>query len=232
MRKNLFWLDHQKMEDESNHTGHRKSFINSWEVEMAKALVRHLVRQGVYRSTDLAILTPYTEQLQKLRVALSQDFKFFSNERNGKTKLINSIRLATVDNFQGEEAKVIILSLVRSNRRQNIGFLKTINRINVAVSRAQHSIYLIGNADTYRGVPIWADILRQFERSKNIGKAFELWCSRHVTTPIRYAEPDNFVRYSPEGGCLLGCNKKLERCGHRCPSKCHSDAMYKVFTYV
>jgi len=235
MRKNLFWLDHQKIEDESNHTGHRKSFSNSWEVEMAKALVRHLVRQGVYRSTDLAILTPYTGQLQKLRVALSQDFEFFSRERNvppPKTKLIDSIRLATVDNFQGEEAKVIILSLVRSNRRQKVGFLKTINRINVAVSRAQHGMYLIGNADTYRGVPMWADIVRQFERAKSIGKAFDLCCSRHVTTPIRCAEPVDFVRYSPEGGCLLGCDKKLERCGHRCPSKCHSDAMHRAFTCV
>ncbi|CAN0502870.1 unnamed protein product, partial [Scytosiphon promiscuus] len=46
----------------------------------------------------------------------------------------------------GEESKIIILSLVRSNRNGDIGFLRSSNRVNVALSRAQHGMYIIGNA--------------------------------------------------------------------------------------
>ncbi|CAN0349445.1 unnamed protein product, partial [Scytosiphon promiscuus] len=56
------------------------------------------------------------------------------------------VRMATIDNFQGEESKIIILSLVRSNRNADIGFLRSSNRVNVALSRAQHGMYIIGNA--------------------------------------------------------------------------------------
>ncbi|CAM9213606.1 unnamed protein product [Ectocarpus sp. 6 AP-2014] len=56
------------------------------------------------------------------------------------------VRMATVDNFQGEESKIIIMSPVRSNRNADIGFLRSSNRVNVALSRAQHGMYIIGNA--------------------------------------------------------------------------------------
>ncbi|KAL1905906.1 hypothetical protein Sste5344_008293 [Sporothrix stenoceras] len=57
-----------------------------------------------------------------------------------KTTLLNSVRVATVDNFQGEEAKVIVISLVRSNSNRQCGFLRTSNRINVLLSRAKHGM--------------------------------------------------------------------------------------------
>jgi hypothetical protein len=53
-----------------------------------------------------------------------------------RKKLSDLLRLSTADNFQGEEAKIIIISLVRSNKAQKVGFLKTTNRINVLLSRA------------------------------------------------------------------------------------------------
>jgi len=66
-----------------------------------------------------------------------------------KKQLSELLRVATVDNFQGEEAKIVIVSLVRSNREKKVGFLRTTNRINVLLSRAQYSMYLIGSTDTY-----------------------------------------------------------------------------------
>ena len=64
MRKNLFWLSHDSLEDEAQpEIQHKKSKSNGWEVEMVHALVRHIVRQGVYGSRDIAVLTPYTGQL-------------------------------------------------------------------------------------------------------------------------------------------------------------------------
>ena len=67
MARRLFWLDHTYPEDGSlpemdNTTSHS----NDFEVGMVTALVSHLVRQGVYRPDDLAVLTPYLGQLQKI----------------------------------------------------------------------------------------------------------------------------------------------------------------------
>ena len=65
-----------------------------------------------------------------------------------KKKMSELLRAATIDSFQGEEAKVVIISLVRSSEESKVGFLKTNNRINVLLSRAQHGMYLISNTDT------------------------------------------------------------------------------------
>jgi len=251
IRENVFWLNHDNMEDESNDDGRLKSHSNAWEVDMTKSLVRHFVRQGLYNSTDIAVLTPYAGQLQSLRAALLKDFEIVLSDRDEdalaksgfevveeyaganrplqKKQLIETLRLATVDNFQGEEAKIIIVSLVRSNKERKVGFLRTKNRINVLVSRAQHGLYLIGNADTYCNIPMWVGIRRQLEDYNAVGRAFNLCCPRHSDTPIQCAEPDDFLKYSPEGGCQLTCDQRLNHCGHRCPAKCHSEQMHEAF---
>ncbi|OQE10607.1 hypothetical protein PENFLA_c086G06313 [Penicillium flavigenum] len=194
MRNNLFWLDHRCDEDSRDDGSRVKSHSNQWEVDMATALVRHLVRQGEYKSTDIALLTPYTGQLRKLRTSLSSDFEICLSERdletlaadgidniedenpesNGrkaleKKTLLQTLRLATVDNFQGEEAKVIVASLVRSNAKRKVGFIRTENRINVLLSRAQHGMYLIGNSETYLNVPMWADVHSQLAYANAVG---------------------------------------------------------------
>jgi superfamily I DNA and/or RNA helicase len=94
------------------------------------------------------------------------------------------LRIATVDNFQGEEAKVVIISLVRSNIMKSVGFLKTINRINVLLSRAKHGMYLIGNADTYAYIPMWSKVLGMLKEVDAIGPAFSLCCPRHQDTDM------------------------------------------------
>lgn len=63
------------------------------------------------------------------------------------------------DNFQGEEAKVVILSTVRSNAERRPGFLRTNNRINVACSRARDGFYVVGNSASLEVVPMWKDIM-------------------------------------------------------------------------
>ncbi|KAJ5460977.1 uncharacterized protein N7458_002529 [Penicillium daleae] len=223
MRNNLFWLDHRCDEDSRDDGSRVKSHSNQWEVDMATALVRHLVRQGEYKSTDVALLTPYTGQLRKLRASLSNDFEVCLSERdletlaadglekfdeypesNGrksleKKTLLQTLRLATVDNFQGEEAKVIVVSLVRSNSKRKVGFLRTENRINVLLSRAQHGMYLIGNTETYLNVPMWADVHSQLSRANAVGTELALCCPRHPDTPILCYEPHDFERKSPEG---------------------------------
>ena len=63
-------------------------------------------------------------------------------------KQADSVRVSTVDNYQGEEADIVLVSLVRSNSEHRIGFLEEPQRVNVLLPRAKLGLILIGNADT------------------------------------------------------------------------------------
>lgn len=246
LRKRLFWFDHEIPEvgaetDELVAT----SKSNEFEVEMVASLVAHLLAQGEYMSQDIAVLTPYLGQLFKLRARLSSQFEIvledrdiealektalletsvpFNQQQNSKkASLLHRLKVATVDNFQGNEAKVVIISLVRSNPQRKCGFLKTPNRINVLLSRAKHGMYIIGNRNTSATVPMWAKVIGMLQENGNIGRSIPLRCARHPDNLIEVADPDDFARHAPEGGCSLRCGKRLEPCGHACEQKCHSD---------
>ena len=253
MRKRLFWLDHCEREDaSSSEVTQLFSRTNAWEVEMTAALVSHLVRQGTYQNEDIAVLTPYLGQLQKLKQRLRSSFAIVVGDRDledletkgvevdyeeedtvppkaqiRKTTLLNALRIATVDNFQGEEAKVIVISLVRSNDERKCGFLKTSNRINVLLSRAQHGMYIIGNIRTARSVPMWDTVISILEEGHNVGQTLGLCCPRHKETPIEVSKPDDFSIFSPEGGCNRKCTSRLS-CGHACINKCHSEPLHNA----
>lgn len=69
------------------------------------------------------------------------------------------MRILVVDNYQGEECDIILLSLVRSNEKGNVGFLKTENRICVALSRAKYGFYIIGNMNNlYNSGNLWKQV--------------------------------------------------------------------------
>jgi len=214
---------------------------------MTTALVSHLVRQGIYAKADIAVITPYLGQLQRLRRRMESMFEICLNERDleeiealegdsnaaygsprsqlGKTTLLESLRIATVDNFQGEEATVVIISLVRSNLHNSCGFLRTPNRINVLLSRAQHGMYIIGNANTYGHISMWADVIRNLRTAGNLGTSLELQCPRHPNAPLAVSQPDRFAQFSPESGCILPCERRLN-CGHSCRGRCHSSMLH------
>lgn len=248
IRKRLFWLDHRELEgNPSNAEATATSRWNDYEVEMTTALVNHLVSQGEYGSGEIAVLTPYLGQLQKLRRRLGASFAITLGDRDQddldkaglqeeernptsiavKGTLLQNLRVATIDNFQGEEASVVVISLVRSNPQNNCGFLRTSNRINVLLSRAKHGMYIIGNSMTSMHIPMWADVIDIFKRNGNIGTSLELQCPRHPDTLITVSTPDDFPRVSPEGGCDLRCINRLS-CGHACVQKCHSEILHNA----
>lgn len=83
MRKRLFWLDHRHYEDSvANDDPTNTSKTNSWEIDMVMALVRHITRQGVYKSKDIAVLTPYLGQLRLLRKRMSQGYELILDDRD------------------------------------------------------------------------------------------------------------------------------------------------------
>lgn len=145
--------------------------------------------------------------------------------------MLNALRIASVDNFQGEEAKVIVILLVRSNDERKCRFLKTSNRINVLLSRARHGIYIIGNIDTARPVPIWDKVITILEKEGNIGNALALYYPRYKETEIKVSKPDDFSISSPEGSCNRKYISRL-RYGYTYINKCYSESLYNAIRYL
>ncbi|THY95297.1 hypothetical protein D6C92_04467 [Aureobasidium pullulans] len=243
MRKRLFWLDHQYPE---SHGGLQStSHTNDYEVEMTTALVSHLIKQGTYKPEAIAVLTPYLGQLRKLRLRMQSSFEVLLDDRDVKSlqdeglddggaqsraplapgvqkgSIASAVRIATVDNFQGEEAEVVVISLVRSNKEQKCGFLRTSNRINVLLSRAKNGMFIIGNSATTQHIPMWIEVLQLLQMNGNFGDALELACPRHIADDMRVTEPDDFIRLAPDGGSLSSLRRAdllIIVPSQRCPS--------------
>ena len=137
-------------------------------------------------------------------------------------EILPMVRLATIDSFQGEEAKVIILSTVRSNLQDRVGFLQTTNRINVACSRARNGFYIVGNSTLLRTVGMWESIIASFQAKGRIGPSFLTHCSRHPDFVQSVSQPQQFRELKT---CDIACNHIFD-CGHKCPEKCHEPALH------
>jgi len=127
------------------------------------------------------------------------------------------VRVTVVDNFQGEENDIILLSLVRSER---IGFLKILNRVCVALSRARKGFYIVGNATLLaRDSDLWRNIFADMRQEEKMGNHLKLTCQNHSQNEINASCAEDF-KDAPEGGCKESCAMKLD-CGHVCDQKCH-----------
>ncbi|XP_076063757.1 NFX1-type zinc finger-containing protein 1-like isoform X2 [Oratosquilla oratoria] len=207
VEKNVFFVDHQYLEKEESDDN--QSHENQFEAELLMALCRHLVLQG-YDPEDITILTPYTGQFFLLR-KIQRMHSPCSN-----------VRICVVDNFQGEESKIILLSLVRSNEEGKVGFLRTDNRVCVALSRAKHGLYIAGNMSILcSSSDLWKTINKSLQDEKMIGENLILKCENHPDELITASSGDDIFKKSPEGGCTRSCPKFLPRCGHPCPKVCH-----------
>ena len=202
--RNMFFIDHEYPEESEDNL---MSHANQHEAEFTVALCKYLLQQG-YDGSQITILTPYTGQLLKLK-ALMPKAVFFG------------VRATAVDNFQGEENDIILLSLVRSNKEGQLGFLKEPNRVCVSLSRAKKGFYCIGNFKMLRAnAPIWDNIMSDMESKGYYGDGIQLQCQIHAKSTFIARLPSDFANYAPEGGCTLPCNYRLQ-CGHTCISRCH-----------
>ena len=204
--KNLFFVSHYRPEKKDS-VGDQRSHVNTFEADYVVALTRYFLKQGYDRS-QITILTMYRGQLFEIRQKMRKD------EFDG-------VRVAAVDDFQGEENDIIILSLVRSNDEGKIGFLKVENRVCVSLSRAKKGMFVIGNLSMLRDKDNtkWPAILGQLDKEGFVGDGLPLCCQNHPQEAIIAKTPQDFSK-CPEGGCQKPCNFRLE-CGHVCRSLCH-----------
>jgi hypothetical protein len=149
--------------------------------------------------------------------------------KSGHSGQEESVRVATIDNFQGEESRIVIASLVRSNEEGDIGFLSGRERVTVLLSRARDGLILLGNSNTLRnaknkrGAALWGGVLDSFGES-GLYNSFPAVCQCHGSAPPQSLDSaEAFHKWSPDGVCNLYCTAKLPTCpiGHLCPKKCH-----------
>ena len=126
--------------------------INKGEAELTlKTLKDYFTKIGRQRvldeRIDVGIISPYRAQVQFLR-SLIKKREFFKPYRS-------LVSVNTVDGFQGQERDVILISLVRSNEEGQIGFLRDLRRMNVAITRARMKLIILGNARTMTRHPFY-----------------------------------------------------------------------------
>ncbi|XP_015379679.1 PREDICTED: NFX1-type zinc finger-containing protein 1-like [Diuraphis noxia] len=211
--KDIFFLNHTNFETEVEEISSKS---NDHEASFLIMFARHLILQD-YRPEQVTILTTYSGQMFKLRSLQ----KKYSN--------LDGMKIQVVDNYQGEENDIILLSLVRSNESGNVGFLKIENRICVALSRAKNGLYIIGNMENlYNSGNLWKEIKQKFVDQDSFGNELTLKCEVHRDALTKVSKCEDFNPIL-EGGCSMICND-LMKCGHYCSSICHVyDREHKTF---
>ena len=138
--------------------------INKAEAELTLlTLAEYFTKIGKQRvleeRIDVGIISPYRAQVQYLK-KLIKKYGFFKPYRR-------LISVNTVDGFQGQERDVILISLVRSNDEGQIGFLKDLRRMNVAMTRARMKLIILGNKDTMTKHPFYKKLWEYVEAINN-----------------------------------------------------------------
>lgn len=123
-----------------------ESRSNEGEAKLVVRKVRMLLEAGL-PPESLAVITPYAAQVRLIRERLDAP----------------AVEVDSVDGFQGREKEVILVSLVRSNTDNEIGFLSDVRRMNVALTRARRKLIVIGDAATLGGHPFYRDLLEYAE---------------------------------------------------------------------
>ena len=93
-----------------------------------------------YIKEDIGVISPYMDQVEYL-------------------KNLVPVEVKTVDGFQGREKEIIIISNVRSNRENTVGFLKDIRRLNVAITRSKRKLIIVGDSSTLKFDSTYNDLI-------------------------------------------------------------------------
>ncbi|XP_025196987.1 NFX1-type zinc finger-containing protein 1-like isoform X1 [Melanaphis sacchari] len=206
--KNIYFIHHKVPEEKEIGSNSHK---NIHEVKFFIEFARYLTSQG-YHQNQITILVTYRDQL--LEFQKIQENSFF----------LEDFRIECVDGYQGEENDIVLLSLVRSNIDNSIGFLHIQNRVCVALSRARNGLYIMGNMDNLIHSSIWKKISQTLVDQQALGNKLTLYCQIHKDWINTVCDSKDFAKAQ----CSKVCNIKMD-CGHHCPHFCHyNDQSHKT----
>lgn len=167
----MLWIDTADMACREEFVGESYGRINKTEAKLTiAALQLYFDKIGKQRildeHIDVGIISPYRAQVQYLRQLIAKDpyFKPFISRRSQRFSSESSlISVNTVDGFQGQERDVILISLVRANDEGQIGFLRDLRRMNVAMTRARMKLIILGDAPTMTKHPFYKKLYEYIE---------------------------------------------------------------------
>lgn len=151
----MFFLVTQGQEEIA---GSGTSYLNRTEASNVEKITTRFLKSGV-KAEQIGIITPYEGQ----RAYLVQYMQY---QGSLHSKIYQEIEIASVDAFQGREKDIIIMSCVRSNEHQGIGFLNDPRRLNVALTRSKYGIIIVGNPKVLSKQPLWNHLLNFYKERK------------------------------------------------------------------
>lgn len=156
----MLWIDTADMNCREEFVGESYGRINKTEAQLTLAALQlyfdKVGRQRILdERIDVGIISPYRAQVQYLRQLIKQE-PYFKPYRS-------LISVNTVDGFQGQERDVILISLVRANDEGQIGFLRDLRRMNVAITRARMKLIILGDAPTMTKHPFYKKLYDYIE---------------------------------------------------------------------
>eukprot|EP00172_Hildenbrandia_rubra_P001779 Plantae.Rhodophyta-Hildenbrandia_rubra.ctg23729.p1 GENE.Plantae.Rhodophyta-Hildenbrandia_rubra.ctg23729~~Plantae.Rhodophyta-Hildenbrandia_rubra.ctg23729.p1 ORF type:complete len:743 (+),score=108.94 Plantae.Rhodophyta-Hildenbrandia_rubra.ctg23729:225-2231(+) len=153
--KNNFPFIFHSVAGKDEREGNSPSFFNAAEAWRVAKYVKELLtdRSIALTQEQVGIITPYRKQVEKIRALIRSDYP--------------KVRVSSCEEFQGQESRVIIISTVRSSkefeefdRRYNLGFVRCPKRMNVAITRAQALLIVVGNPDVLASNKNWRALIR------------------------------------------------------------------------
>ena len=168
----LVWIDTSRSQF-SERVSVSQSRLNRDEANLLLNILKSYVRQlfvdsNLVESTTFGIISPYKAQVGILRRMAAKSRTLAA--------IRNHLSINTVDGFQGQERDIILISMVRDNEQGNIGFLKDLRRMNVAITRARLKLIIVGNCDTLSQTPFYQELIQYFYENGIVTQA-------DITTP-------------------------------------------------
>jgi superfamily I DNA and/or RNA helicase len=155
------WIDTSDIDAKEEFVGESFGRVNKTEALLTLAVLQHYFEKiGKERildeRIDVGIISPYRAQVQYLRQMVKKQ-EFFKPYRR-------FISINTVDGFQGQERDIIMISLVRANDDGQIGFLRDLRRMNVAITRARMKLMILGDTSTLTRHPFYRKLYHFIEK--------------------------------------------------------------------
>jgi superfamily I DNA and/or RNA helicase len=149
------WIDTAGcgFEETAGEAGDSKMNAEEWNI-----IRSHMERWGIEDIANFAVISPYRAQVEYIEEAC---------------KGMTNVRVDTIDSFQGQESDVVYISLVRSNDRQEVGFLKDYRRMNVALTRARMGLFIVGDSATLANDSFFNQLLSTIENQGGYCSAWE-----------------------------------------------------------